>query len=126
MRMTAHGDYIDGGPGDDCIVLEGAGDRIVIGGSGNDRTILVPSGTSEATIQQIFAHCGDPAYLAAIDATRAEPAKPKIAAPPTTATTAVPAHVPSARASFEIDGEVVAILCAALIAVAFLTSRMAR
>ena len=121
-----HGDYIDGGPGDDCIVLEGSGDRIVLGGSGNDKTITVPAGTSDATVQQIFAHCNDPSYLTAAMGAQAAPATHRDGPPPLTQTASVEQHAPKARAVFEVDGEIVGILCAALVALAFLSSKMVR
>jgi hypothetical protein len=121
--MPLSGDYIDGGPGDDCIVLEGAGDRIVIGGTGNDRTITVPAGTSDATIESIFAHCSDPAYLAGMGATTAQ-AEDKPAPAATQAQTEVPKPIPAR--SVEFDSGSVAILGTTLVALGVIASRFAR
>ena len=117
------GDYIDGGPGDDCIVLEGPGDRIVIGGTGNDRTITVPAGTSDATIERIFAHCSDPAYLAGMGATSVQ-AEEKPAPAPSHAQTEIPKPIPAR--SVEFDSGSLAILATTLVAVGVVASRFAR
>jgi hypothetical protein len=125
--MPLSGDYIDGGPGDDCIVLEGPGDRIVIGGTGNDRTITVPAGTSDATIERIFAHCSDPAYLAGMGATTPQP-EDKPAPPPLSATTQVPRDMPRpvGGASFQFDGGAFAMLCTTLLALVVVANRYVR
>jgi hypothetical protein len=117
--MLVGGDYIDGGDGDDCIVLQGPGDRIVLGGNGNDRTITVPAGTSDATIEDIFAHCGDTAYIAKLTGSAPQPpAAPK-------GFVQQPVR-PGLIFNASIDPGSIAILVGALIAIAFVVSRLAR
>ena len=123
------GDYIDGGSGDDCIVVEGDVSAVTVkGGSGNDRTIVVPADTSESTIQNIFAHCYDKDWLSAMAGPAPEaPAAP--ASPPVGATTApAPPLPPQPHKSIDlsIDSGAVAALCATMIGIAWLTSRFAR
>jgi hypothetical protein len=125
VRLMQHDD-IDSGEGADCIVLAGTGTTTVEGGSGGDRVIRVPPGTNSAEIERIFAHCGGPSDVK-------KPQLPAWAAnlPPVEQAIPVPSVSPPAKpslpsASFSVDGEVIGILCATLIIVAFFASRVTR
>ena len=125
--MAFSGDYINGGDGDDCIVLDGPGNRIVLGGNGNDKTITVPAGTSDATIEDIFAHCHDPGYLAAqYGAGATAAAQPKQAATPLTSSADAQPQIPKARMAIEVDGEVIAMFLAVVVTLAVVTRRLVR